>query len=150
MHPSSFSPTHLALPHPLNAAQDDASADEEEDDPNASMTDALGVVAYDREGKPILEEVGEPVTAEEAQYIQELVYLKISKGALGPRIRFAGSQPVSLERGHLDQIRRDDYMVTWKADGVRYILVGTIQGCYLVNRANRVRRIQVTRHLQTS
>ena len=42
-----------------------------------------------------------------------------------------------------EDLRRDDYLVTWKADGVRYILVATVFGVFLLNRANQVRRIQV-------
>lgn len=33
--------------------------------------------------------------------------------------------------------------MTWKADGVRYILVSCWPGTYLVDRKNRVKRLQI-------
>jgi len=121
--------------------EDDESGDEA---PETGLSDRLGILEYDRQGKPVLESVGEPVTEQEETFVRTVVYSKISRTPAVPdRIRFRGSQPVSLERHHLEDLRRDDYLVTWKADGVRYILVATVFGVFLLNRANQVRRIQV-------
>jgi mRNA-capping enzyme len=59
---------------------------------------------------------------------------------------FPGAQPVSLMR---DDVRRSlcdpaqDYRVSWKADGTRYLLLLLHGGAYLLNRAARVRRVQL-------
>ncbi|KAL2123360.1 hypothetical protein VTJ04DRAFT_3815 [Mycothermus thermophilus] len=54
---------------------------------------------------------------------------------------FPGAQPVSFSRKHLDELRREDYYVCEKSDGIRYLLYLTTdeQGgecAYLVDRKN--------------
>jgi mRNA-capping enzyme len=61
------------------------------------------------------------------------------------RVHFPGGQPVSLDRGNLGQLRARHYMVTWKADGTRYMLLLCSWGTYLIDRAYSVRRVQVRR-----
>ena len=58
---------------------------------------------------------------------------------------FPGSQPVSLSlaNSHLLSDRTLDYMVSWKADGTRYLLLLLHGGAYLLDRAGRVRRVQM-------
>lgn len=52
----------------------------------------------------MLESVGEPVTEQEETFVRTVVYSKISRTPAVPdRIRFRGSQPVSLERHHLGE-----------------------------------------------
>lgn len=84
---------------------DDESGSEEEDE--GVLRDPLGIVEYDkRDGRPILEEVGEPVDEAEALFVQTIVFNKISRGRLGQQnaqTRFLGSQPISLERAHLGE-----------------------------------------------
>ena len=65
-------------------------------------------------------------------------------------LNFPGSQPVSLNRQNLGLLRQERYMVTWKADGTRYMLLIMMSGTYLVDRSFKVRRVQVCSGLQHS
>ncbi|KAK6196959.1 hypothetical protein LQW54_011044 [Pestalotiopsis sp. IQ-011] len=54
---------------------------------------------------------------------------------------FPGAQPVSFARRHLEELRRDDYYVCEKSDGIRYLLYLTDDGQgvelhYLIDRKN--------------
>lgn len=53
--------------------------------------------------------------------------------------RFPGCQPISIEYKHFDLIRKNDYVVCEKTDGVRFMLLAFMYGshkvCVLVNRA---------------
>ena len=55
--------------------------------------------------------------------------------------RFPGSQPVSLARDNMAQLSRQEYHVTWKADGTRYMLLLMRDGVYLIDRKFAVRRV---------
>ncbi|PWA58810.1 hypothetical protein CTI12_AA396610 [Artemisia annua] len=55
--------------------------------------------------------------------------------------RFPGSHPVSLSRKNLQLLREQYYYTSWKADGTRYMLLITRDGCYLIDRNFMFRRI---------
>lgn len=56
-----------------------------------------------------------------------------------PGTSFPGAQPVSLDRDNLQLIGKNDYLVSWKADGTRYMLLALgARGMYLVGRDNTV------------
>eukprot|EP00127_Corallochytrium_limacisporum_P004738 Clim_evm92s172 gene=Clim_evmTU92s172 len=59
----------------------------------------------------------------------------------GGRNDFPGSQPVSLDSSKLDLIRRNPYMVSWKADGTRYMMFISGPVVYMLDRDSRVFRI---------
>lgn len=63
-------------------------------------------------------------------------------------MNFPGSQPISLDRQNLSLLRQEHYMVTWKADGTRYMLLIMSWRTYLVDRSFKVRRVQVCPELQ--
>ena len=65
--------------------------------------------------------------------------------ALGipPSPEFPGSQPVSLARSNANLLLELSYMVSWKADGTRYLMLLMHGGVYLIDRAARVRRCQL-------
>lgn len=84
------------------------------------------------------------VSPEEAAFLQGMVMDLI----LGPdhnrdRLWFPGSQPVSLDSTNLDLLGDRRYLVTWKADGTRYMLLLTQWGTYLIDRKFAVRRVQM-------
>ncbi|KAL8152899.1 hypothetical protein V2J09_010659 [Rumex salicifolius] len=60
-----------------------------------------------------------------------------------PKASFPGSHPVSLNRDKLQLLRQRYYYATWKADGTRYMLMITYDGCYLIDRNFRFRRVQM-------
>ncbi|KAK9755552.1 hypothetical protein RND81_01G034000 [Saponaria officinalis] len=56
---------------------------------------------------------------------------------------FPGSHPVSLDRENLQLLRQRYYYATWKADGTRYMLLLSSDGCFLVDRNFKFRRVQM-------
>ncbi|KAK5663933.1 hypothetical protein OQA88_145 [Cercophora sp. LCS_1] len=59
----------------------------------------------------------------------------------GGTLGFPGAQPVSFARRHLDELRRQDYYVCEKSDGIRYLLYLTAdehgnESHYLIDRKN--------------
>merc|ERR1712039_61384 len=47
---------------------------------------------------------------------------------------FPGSHPVAIVRGNLPLLNKRDFMVTWKADGTRYIMLIEQAKIYLIDR----------------
>ena len=60
-------------------------------------------------------------------------------------VDFPGSQPVSVSLANAGLLSSPelDYMVSWKADGTRYLALLLHGGAYLLDRAGRVRRVQL-------
>ncbi|KAI3883050.1 hypothetical protein MKW92_009630 [Papaver armeniacum] len=65
--------------------------------------------------------------------------LKLGAGAN----QFPGSHPVSLDRENLQLLRQRYYYATWKADGTRYMMLITSDGCFLIDRNFNFRRVQM-------
>ena len=68
--------------------------------------------------------------------------LRLSVGARG-NTQFPGSHPVSLNKDNLQLLRQHYYYTTWKADGTRYMMLITMDGCYLIDRNFSFRRVQM-------
>lgn len=66
------------------------------------------------------------------------------------RHNFPGSQPVSLTRSNVFLLKNNPYYVTWKADGMRYLLLLMRDGVYLIDRKFSVRRVQMRFPVQNS
>ncbi|KAF3638817.1 putative pentatricopeptide repeat-containing protein, chloroplastic-like [Capsicum annuum] len=77
---------------------------------------------------------------DEASLIDNLV-LSSTENDRGPQ--FPGSHPVSLDRDNLQLLRQRYYYATWKADGTRYMMLITMDGCFLVDRHLDFRRVQM-------
>lgn len=56
---------------------------------------------------------------------------------------FPGSQPVSFERKHLSTVQKKPYYACEKTDGVRFMLLASEDGAYLVDRNFELRRVRV-------
>jgi len=92
--------------------------------------------------------LGEEVCDEQVLEVQKLCIWvcfngKSSAGATKNKLSFPGSQPVSLSNANIHMIREQKYSVTWKADGVRYLLLILRDGTYLIDRKFAIRRIQM-------
>lgn len=92
--------------------------------------------------------LGEPVCDEQVLEVQKLctwicLNSKGPEGATKNKLSFPGSQPVSLSNANLHMIREQKYSITWKADGVRYLLLILRDGTYLIDRKFAIRRIQM-------
>lgn len=89
------------------------------------------------------EQVGTSCTSYIRQRVKKAV-LRACKGFT--RQNFPGSQPVSLDRHNLDQLRDEmpDYRATYKSDGVRYLLASIDGQNYVVDRKFEVRQVNVT------
>ncbi|KAL1225266.1 hypothetical protein V5N11_036186 [Cardamine amara subsp. amara] len=69
----------------------------------------------------------------------EMLNIKVKGGSMS----FQGSHPVSLDREGFQLLRQRYYYATWKADGTRYMMLLTRDGCYLIDRNFRFRRVQM-------
>lgn len=82
----------------------------------------------------------------EIPFNQELSYQKSCSKMVGEGepMRFPGSHPVSLDRKAFQLLRQRYYYATWKADGTRYLMLLTRDGCYLIDKDKfRFRRVQM-------
>ena len=152
---------------------DGRAAVDDEDDDDKSGNDSDGGGGGGSEGEPHVplsetcgdappgamhhdDVLGEAVPEEEAECVRRAVYVAVvaardyyrsgqppGEAVFRQPARFPGSQPVSLDRRNLELVQARRYLVTWKADGTRYLLLATSWGCYLLDRSFAVRRTQV-------
>ncbi|KAF1888636.1 hypothetical protein Lal_00011410 [Lupinus albus] len=88
--------------------------------------------------------LGDEIPTEQQEAFRQFCYqsLKLGVGARG-HAQFPGSHPVSLNRDNLQLLRQRYYYATWKADGTRYMMLITMDGCYLIDRNFNFRRVQM-------
>ncbi|XP_042011874.1 mRNA-capping enzyme-like isoform X4 [Salvia splendens] len=88
--------------------------------------------------------LGDNIPSDQEVVMRQFVYqtMKLPGGVRGPQ-HFPGSHPVSLNRENLQLLRQRYYYATWKADGTRYMMLITIDGCYLIDRHFSFRRVQM-------
>ncbi|XP_004514944.1 uncharacterized protein [Cicer arietinum] len=88
--------------------------------------------------------LGDEIPADQQNAFRQFCYqtLRLGAGARGHTV-FPGSHPVSLNRDNLQLLRQRYYYATWKADGTRYMMLITLDGCYLVDRNFNFRRVQM-------
>lgn len=88
--------------------------------------------------------LGDPIPIGQQEGYRQFCFhtLKISVGPRG-HSQFPGSHPVSLNRENLQLLRQRYYYSTWKADGTRYMMLITMDGCYLIDRNFNFRRVQM-------
>ncbi|OVA10755.1 Dual specificity phosphatase [Macleaya cordata] len=88
--------------------------------------------------------LGDAIPYDQQDAMRQFCYhsLKLGTGAKGTS-QFPGSHPVSLNRENLQLLRQRYYYATWKADGTRYMMLITCDGCYLIDRHFSFRRVQM-------
>ncbi|KAI4301275.1 hypothetical protein L6164_034568 [Bauhinia variegata] len=88
--------------------------------------------------------LGDPLPSNQLHSMRQVVYqlLKLGAGGRGCS-QFPGSHPVSLNRDNLQLLRQRYYYATWKADGTRYMMLITRDGCYLIDRKFHFRRVHM-------
>uniref|UniRef100_A0A5B6Z2J7 mRNA guanylyltransferase n=1 Tax=Davidia involucrata TaxID=16924 RepID=A0A5B6Z2J7_DAVIN len=88
--------------------------------------------------------LGDSIPSEQQEALRQFCYqsLKLGVGVRG-NSQFPGSHPVSLNRDNLQLLRQRYYYATWKADGTRYMMLITMDGCYLIDRNFCFRRVQM-------
>ncbi|XP_015969540.1 uncharacterized protein LOC107492978 isoform X1 [Arachis duranensis] len=88
--------------------------------------------------------LGDSIPSYQLHTMQEVCYqlLKLGTGGRG-RPQFPGSHPVSLNSENLQLLRQRYYYATWKADGTRYMMLITFDGCYLIDRKFLFRKINM-------
>ncbi|KAI4353170.1 hypothetical protein L6164_002141 [Bauhinia variegata] len=88
--------------------------------------------------------LGDEIPTDQQDAFRQFCYqtLKLGAGGRG-HSQFPGSHPVSLNRDNLQLLRQRYYYATWKADGTRYMMLITMDGCYLVDRSFNFRRVQM-------
>ncbi|XP_028762231.1 mRNA-capping enzyme isoform X3 [Neltuma alba] len=88
--------------------------------------------------------LGDPVPSSQLHSMRVECYqlLKLGKGGRGS-LQFPGSHPVSLNRDNLQLLRQRYYYATWKADGTRYMMLITWDGCYLIDRKFHFRKVHM-------
>jgi mRNA-capping enzyme len=77
---------------------------------------------------------------ETRSYLQEKVKMLLQPFAQKPlKNEFPGSQPVSMEKSNISLLTSRPYMVSWKADGMRYlVLINGEDEIYAFDRDNNV------------
>ncbi|KAJ9548750.1 hypothetical protein OSB04_021293 [Centaurea solstitialis] len=119
----------------------EALPDEDDDgvpvDPVDENHDTEGVMTND-------DVLGDSIPQDQQDAFRQFCYqaLKLSAGVRGNH-QFPGSHPVSLDRENLQLLRQRYYYATWKADGTRYMMLITMDGCYLIDRNFVFRRVQM-------
>ncbi|KAI3880412.1 hypothetical protein MKW92_053161 [Papaver armeniacum] len=88
--------------------------------------------------------LGDAIPWAQQEAMRQICYhsLKLGAGTKG-NAQFPGSHPVSLNRENLQLLRQRYYYATWKADGTRYMMLITSDGCFLIDRNFNFRRVQM-------
>ncbi|XP_058212930.1 uncharacterized protein LOC131324813 [Rhododendron vialii] len=88
--------------------------------------------------------LGDSIPFNQQDTLRQFCYqaLKLGAGVRG-NSQFPGSHPVSLNRDNLQLLRQRYYYATWKADGTRYMMLITMDGCFLIDRNFNFRRVQM-------
>lgn len=89
--------------------------------------------------------LGDEIPTDQEIILRQFCYqtLKLPLTQIRGHLQFPGSHPVSLDRENLQLLRQRYYYATWKADGTRYMMLITMDGCYLIDRHFSFRRVQM-------
>ncbi|XP_074373520.1 uncharacterized protein LOC141713851 [Apium graveolens] len=116
--------------------------DEEDDEASASS----GNERREMEGLMTNDDIlGDSIPSCQQEVMRQFCYQALKLGAAGVKghSQFPGSHPVSLNSVNLELLKQHKYFATWKADGTRYMMLITMDGCYLIDRKFNFRRVQM-------
>eukprot|EP01018_Ginkgo_biloba_P032026 Gb_15931 [translate_table: standard] len=114
----------------------------EDEDDDGDIMAALQEVEVENEAMTNDDVLGDAIPLAQQTEMQKICCMTLG---VQPQANshFPGSQPVSLDRAHLQLLRQRYYYATWKADGTRYMMLITRDGCYLIDRKFSFRRVQL-------
>ncbi|XP_006663896.1 mRNA-capping enzyme-like [Oryza brachyantha] len=88
--------------------------------------------------------LGDAVPNDQQDFLRSICFRLLELVPSGrANAQFPGSHPVSLNSENLQILRQRYYYATWKADGTRYMMLITRDGCFLVDRNFCFRRVQM-------
>ncbi|VDP10279.1 unnamed protein product, partial [Soboliphyme baturini] len=95
-----------------------------------------GSAAANKKGPAFVDGIPSVVAVTDRSKLQKLQ--KMSQRMCGSKSSgFPGGQPVSMDTQNVQLLEMNDYMVSWKADGVRYmILIAGENEVYMIDRDN--------------
>lgn len=114
----------------------------EDEDDDGDIMAALQEVEVEHEVMTNDDILGDAIPSAQQTDMQKICCMALGIESHGNSY-FPGSQPVSLDRAHLQLLRQRYYYATWKADGTRYMMLITRDGCYLIDRKFNFRRVQL-------
>ncbi|KAF9680005.1 hypothetical protein SADUNF_Sadunf06G0075200 [Salix dunnii] len=86
--------------------------------------------------------LGDEIPNDQMDELRQFCYQTLKLNGRG-NSQFPGSHPVSLSRDNLQLLRQRYYYATWKADGTRYMMLIMVDGCFLIDRNFKFRRVQM-------
>ncbi|KAL6146139.1 hypothetical protein ACLB2K_056822 [Fragaria x ananassa] len=87
--------------------------------------------------------LGDEIPRDQQEAMRQFCYQSLKLPPKRGNAQFPGSHPVSLSRDNLQLLRQRYYYATWKADGTRYMMLITMDGCFLIDRSFNFRRVQM-------
>lgn len=114
----------------------------EDEDDDGDIMAALQEVEVENEVMTNDDVLGDAIPSLQQTDMQKICCMALGVESHG-NSHFPGSQPVSLDSEHLQLLRQRYYYATWKADGTRYMMLITRDGCYLIDRKFNFRRVQL-------
>ncbi|KAI3848006.1 hypothetical protein MKX03_001118, partial [Papaver bracteatum] len=87
--------------------------------------------------------LGDAIPKQQQYSLRRECYSLLKLRVVGEVIKFPGLHPVSLNSDNLQFLRQNDYRATWKADGIRYMMLINSGGCYLIDARFNIRRVRM-------
>ncbi|GAA0142534.1 mRNA capping factor [Lithospermum erythrorhizon] len=120
----------------------DLNGDAIPDDDDDGVAPSIGEIQQTQEVMSNDDVLGDKIPDDQQSFFRQFCY-QMLKLPGGRHAQFPGSHPVSLTRENLQLLRQRYYYATWKADGTRYMMLITMDGCYLIDRNFNFRRVQM-------
>ncbi|RWR85370.1 Dual specificity phosphatase [Cinnamomum micranthum f. kanehirae] len=113
------------------------------DEDDGGIADPLHEKDMENEVMSIDDVLGDAIPYDQQDAMRQFCLFSLKMPTSKGNQMFPGSHPVSLDRENLQLLRQRYYYATWKADGTRYMMLITCDGCYLIDRNFSFRRVQM-------